>query len=95
MIISVTISVVVDMCSRGDSLTPGPVGYFMSLLALIAPVFRLSAMMTPTGTGGCSGLTNKLLKHAAAKVSQRQQAGAGDVKPDDPTTAPSFMIVAP
>ena len=36
MIISVTISVVVDMCSRGDSLTPGPVGYFMSLLALSA-----------------------------------------------------------
>ncbi|WP_434639242.1 hypothetical protein ACMYSK_25590 [Klebsiella sp. I138] len=33
MMISVTISVVVDMCSRGDSLTPGPVGCFMCQLA--------------------------------------------------------------
>lgn len=40
MIISVTISVVVDMCSRGDSLTPGPVGYFMSLLALSAAILQ-------------------------------------------------------
>ena len=45
--------------------------------------------------GFLKDLAHELLQYAATKVGQRQQPRASHVKPDDPASAPPFMIVAP